>query len=150
MEKYNTKFIQACKDNNINLIKNIIINTPKNEHLYLSVIYGNIDIIQLIFDTHNHLYNQIEDIFEYIYKINNLKLDNLDYIIDIYIQKFIKMSSVNSIFKMTMQKEVVPESADLSDLTPLPGSARLIAQANARISNISEAGDTKFYQASGI
>ena len=97
MEKYNTKFIQACKDNNINLIKNIITNTPKNEHLYLSVIYGNIDIIQLILDTHDYFYYEIEDIFEYIYKTIELKLDNLDYIIDIYIKKFNNYDIINHI-----------------------------------------------------
>ena len=61
----------------------------------------------------------------------------------------LNMSSVNSIFKMTMQKEVVPGSADLRDLTPLPGFARSIAQANVSIPNILEAGDTKSYQAPG-
>jgi len=88
MEKYNTKFIQACKDNDINLIKNIITYTPKNDHLELSLLYGNTNIIQLILDTHEHLYNDIENLYENLYKINNFNFDNFSYIIDIYIKKF--------------------------------------------------------------
>ena len=88
MEKYNTKFIQACKDNDINLIKNIITYTPKTNHLELSLLHGNIDIIQLILDTHEHYYYDIQDLFENFYKINNFNFDNFNYIIDVYIKKY--------------------------------------------------------------
>ena len=34
----NNKFIQACKDNDIDTIKNIITYTPNHNHLYISII----------------------------------------------------------------------------------------------------------------
>ena len=97
MEKYNTKFIQACKDNDINLIKNIISQTPKNNHLDLSILYGNKDIIQLILNTHEEFYYDIENIFENYCKLNNINLDNFEYIIYVYIKKFNDYKILNNI-----------------------------------------------------
>ena len=42
MNKNNNKFILACKDYDINIIKNIFTYTPNYNHLYLSIIYYHI------------------------------------------------------------------------------------------------------------